>query len=87
MSTPRPRRHVTEVSNDRLVTNWLGFIASQAIVGLVILASQDRPIDTTTLVALIGVATGAVSGLVARRTRLGAEAPNPAGTPPPYTGS
>ena len=30
MSTPRPRRHVTEVSNDRLVTNWLGFIASQA---------------------------------------------------------
>lgn len=81
----------TELDNERLVIKSLLAIALTALIVLgIVVRGVDKPtgLDTATLVALIGVATGAVTALGVRRTRSGAEptAQPAAGTPPPWTG-
>lgn len=78
----------TELENERRVIDWLGGIAVAALVGVVavVVTTAGKPtgLDTATLVALIGVATAAVTALGVRRTRTGPEptAPPNSGTPP-----
>mgnify|MGYP000443961170 CR=1 FL=1 len=74
----------TEQDNERLVIAALTLIAVVAIIAAATLSAvatiSHTQADTTVIVAFLGIATGAVTGLAVRRTRI--TAPDPVPQPP-----